>query len=300
MSEPLTRPPLIAVFGPGSRSPPYAPRVPAALVTGAGRGLGLEIARSLAARGLTVHVTDVDEGAAASAARELGEPAFFSQLDVRDREACLTAAAMTIERAGSLDVWVNNAGVLVTGHVWEHDPDTCRIALEVNALGTINGTLAALGPMRDARFGHVINVVSLAGLGAPPGEALYSATKHAAIAFSLGTLADLRREGLKDIHVSAVCPDGIWTPMIADKLDDPDAASSFSGTLLRAEDVGPKVAGLLDRPRPVLTIPRWRGALVRFLDTFPGLATRMIPVFMSDAQRRQQRWKRRIEAGEEP
>src|SRR5436190_11394495 len=113
--------------------------MPAALVTGAGRGLGLEISRALAARGLTVHVTDVDEASAASAAGELGDPAFFSALDVRDRGACEAAAAATVERSGSLDVWVNNAGVLVTGHVWEHDPETCRLLLDVNALGTING-----------------------------------------------------------------------------------------------------------------------------------------------------------------
>jgi NAD(P)-dependent dehydrogenase (short-subunit alcohol dehydrogenase family) len=274
--------------------------VPAALVTGAGRGLGREIARALAMRGLTVHVTDVDEGSAAAAAHEIGDPAFFSKLDVRDREACESAATMTMERAGSLDVWVNNAGLLVTGHVWDHDPDTCRLLFEVNTLGTINGTLAALGPMRQARRGHVINIVSLAGLGAPPGEALYGATKHAAIAFSLGTLGDLRREGLRDIHVSAVCPDGIWTPMIADKLDDPDAAPSFSGQLLRPEEVGPKVAELLDRPRPVLTVPRWRGVVVRLLDAFPDVAMRLIPLFMADARRRQQRWKKRIEAGRGP
>ena len=63
--------------------------------------------------------------------------------------------------------------------------------------------------------------------------------------------------------------------MIADKLDDPDAAPSFSGQLLRAEEVAPKVAGLLDHPRPVLAIPRWRGVFVRLLDAFPGLATRL-------------------------
>ncbi len=252
------------------------------------------------ARGLTAHLTDVDEGSAAAAAEQVGAPAFSSKLDVRDRDACRAAAAMTIERAGALDVWVNNAGVLVTGHVWDHDPETCRLLFEVNALGTINGTLAALEPMRQARRGHVINIVSLAGLGAPPGEALYGATKHAAIAFSLGTFADLRREGFDDIYISCVCPDGIWTPMIADKLDDPDAAPSFSGRLLRAEAVAPKVAELLDRPRPVLTIPRWRGALVRLLDAFPGAATRMIPMFMADARRRQRRWKKRIEAGREP
>src|SRR3954451_7326269 len=280
--------------------PVYAGVVPGALVTGAGRGLGLEIARALALRGLTVHVTDVDEGSAAAAAHEIGDPAFFSKLDVRDREACESAATMTMERAGSLDVWVNNAGILVTGHVWDHDPDTCRLLFEVNTLGTNNGTLAALGPMRQARRGHVINIVSLAGLGAPPGEALYGATKHGALAFSLGTLGDLRRDGLKEVHVSCVCPDGIWTPMIAGKLDDPDAAPSFSGQLLRAEEVAPHVASLLDRPRPVLAVPRWRGLQVRILDAFPGFFLRLVPLFMADSRRRQRRWKKRIESGDLP
>ena len=272
----------------------------AALVTGAGRGLGMEIARALAARGLSVHLTDVDPAAAEAAAQELGPPAFASALDVRDAQACRTAAALTVERGGSLDVWVNNAGILVTGHVWDHDAETRRGLFEVNTLGTINGTLAALELMRVAGRGQVVNVVSLAGLGAPPGEALYSATKHGAIAFSLGTLHDLRRAGFKEIHVSAVCPDGIWTPMISDKLDDPDAAPSFSGRLLRPEEVAPKVVALLDHPQPVLAIPRWRGVFVRFLDAFPRLTSRLMPLFMADARRRQRRFKKRVEAGKAP
>jgi NAD(P)-dependent dehydrogenase (short-subunit alcohol dehydrogenase family) len=271
-----------------------------ALVTGAGRGLGLEIARALAAPGLTVHLTDIDPDAAEAGARELGPPAFASALDVRDAEACRAAAALTVERGGSLEVWVNNAGILVTGHVWEHDPETRRTVFEVNTLGTINGTLAALELMRSTGRGHVVNVVSLAGLATAPGEALYSATKHGALAFSLGALSDLRRAGFREIHVSAVCPDGIWTPMISDKLDDPDAAPSFSGRLLRGDEVAPKVAGLLDHPRPVLAIPPWRGVFVRFLDAFPGLTTRLMPLFMADARRRQRRWRRRIEAGKLP
>jgi NAD(P)-dependent dehydrogenase (short-subunit alcohol dehydrogenase family) len=274
--------------------------VPAALVTGAGRGLGLEIARALAIRELAVHVTDVDEDAAEAAAAELGATAFASALDVRDMNACRAAAEATVERAGSLDVWVNNAGVLFTGHVWELGSEQTELMFDVNTRGTINGTLAALELMRPAGRGHVINVISLAGLGAPPGEAMYAASKHAAIAFTLGTLADLRRDGVKGIHLSAVCPDGIWTPMIADKLDDPDAAPSFSGRLLRAEDVAPHVADLLDRPRAVIAVPRWRGLFVRLFDFFPNAATRAIPWFMRDARRRQQRWKKRIEAGQEP
>lgn len=269
-------------------------------MTGAARGLGLEIARCLAARGLTVHLTDIDATATEAAAAGIGAPAFASVLDVRDPAACHEAAAETVRRAGSLDVWVNNAGVLATGFVWEHDAGTVRTLFDVNSLGTINGTLAALDVMRDAGRGHVVNVVSLAGLGAPPGEALYAATKHAAIAFSLGTLADLRRSGVKGIHVSAVCPDGIWTPMIADRLDDPDAAPSFSGKLLRAEDVAARVAALLDRPRAVTAIPRWRGLFVRLFDAFPNAAVHALPLFYADARRRQRRWKKRIEAGKGP
>jgi NAD(P)-dependent dehydrogenase (short-subunit alcohol dehydrogenase family) len=269
-------------------------------VTGAARGLGLEIARRLARRGFAVHLTDIDEGAVAAAASELGLPAWSSRLDVRDGEACRAAARATAERVGSLEVWVNNAGILITGHTWEHDAEERRRVMDVNALGTFNGMVAALEPMRAAGGGHVINVVSLAGLVAPPGEALYAASKHAAIAFSLGTLADLRREGIRGIHVSAVCPDGVLTPMISGRLDDPDAAPSFSGRLMRAEDVAERIMPLLDRPRPVLTIPRWRGAYARLLDLFPGLLVRLAPLAMADARRRQRHWKRRLEAGERP
>ncbi len=104
--------------------------------------------------------------------------------------------------------------------------------LAINAAGTMNGTVAALEPMVAAGRGHVINVISLAGIVAAPGEVAYSASKHAAMAFTLGTLFDLRRAGHRGIELSAVCPDGIWTPMLEDKLDDPDAAGSFSGHLL--------------------------------------------------------------------
>ncbi len=269
----------------------------AAVVTGAGRGLGLEIARRLAARGLAVNVTDVDAESARRAAEEIGAGAWASELDVRDAEACCEVAAATAERSGSLDVWVNNAGILPTGLSWEHDEAERQLTMEVNALGTFNGTLAALELMRLADRGHVINIISLAGLVAAPGETLYGASKHAAIAFTIGTLADLRRAGYAKIKISAVCPDGIWTPMLYDKLDDVDAAVSFSGHFMRPETVAEKSVGLLDRPRVVLTIPRRRGAFVRLVDMAPGLATRLMPLVLADARRRQRRWKRRIEGG---
>ena len=125
----------------------------AAVVTGAGRGLGLELARALSARGLAVNVTDIVAAAADSAAEEIGGGAWGSTLDVRDAEACRAIAREAASRGGALDVWVNNAGVLVTGHVWDHDPELRRTLFEVNALGTINGTLAALELVRPRGAG---------------------------------------------------------------------------------------------------------------------------------------------------
>ncbi|HEY5052366.1 MAG TPA: SDR family oxidoreductase [Solirubrobacterales bacterium] len=271
-----------------------------AVVTGAGGGLGREIASELDRRGYTVRVTDVDGEAAQRTAATIGGDATGSALDVRDEAACRATAAETVERVGSLDLWVNNAGVLFTGSSWEQDEGTRRTMIEVNAIGTMNGTVAALDQMRQAGRGHVINVVSLAGIVAAPGEVTYSASKHAAMAFTLGTLFDLRRAGIDGIDISAVCPDGIWTPMLEDKLDDPEAAGSFSGHLLTAEEVAHEVGKLTERPRPILILPRWRGLQMRLVDLFPSLTTRMLPLVMADARRRQRRYKRLIESGRWP
>jgi NAD(P)-dependent dehydrogenase (short-subunit alcohol dehydrogenase family) len=274
-------------------------RMRAAVVTGAGSGLGRAIAVELAGRGYRVHATDVDAEAAAHTAAKTSGEARSSALDVRDEGAC-RALADSVAREGSLDLWVNNAGVFFPGPPWEQGSELRQLMFDVNATGLINGTLAALAPMIAAGRGHVINVVSLAGIVAAPGEVTYSASKHAAMAFTLGTLYDLRRAGIRGIEVSAVCPDGIWTPMLEDKLDDPDSAASFSGQLQTAEQVAKQVGKLTERPRPIAIVPRWRGPLLRIFDIFPRLAIRLLPALMWDARRRQQRYKKLIEAGKWP
>lgn len=146
----------------------------------------------------------------------------------------------------------------------------------------------------------MVNVISLAGIVAAPGEVAYSASKHAAIAFTLGTLFDLRRAGVSGVELSAVCPNGIWTPMLESRLGDPDAAGSFSGHLLTPEQVAGAVVRLVARPRPLLVLPRRRGPLLRLFDLFPRLALRLLPLAMRDARRRQRRYKRLIESGKWP
>lgn len=149
------------VFGGGR---PAAPVSDAAVVTGAGRGLGRELALMLAERGHRVLVTDVDADSARAVAAEIGERARAMTLDVRDADACIDAARAATEFGEKLSVWVNNAGVLATEPAWQTDADTRRLIMEVNALGTMNGSLAALESMHASGGGQIVNIASMAGI----------------------------------------------------------------------------------------------------------------------------------------
>ncbi|MCT1514718.1 SDR family NAD(P)-dependent oxidoreductase [Dietzia cercidiphylli] len=264
-----------------------------ALVTGAGRGLGRDIAQMLVDRGYRVMVTDIDAGTAAAAAAEIGRGATWAAVDVRDHSQVEAARDSLLAQGGRLEVWVNNAGVLLTGPAWEQTEDQRRLLMEVNALGAINGTVAAIDAMRGhgpgGSGGHIITIASLAGISAVPGEAVYAASKHAVMGFSTSTAIDLRLAGVDDIAISCICPDGIWTPMIHDKLTDPQAALSFSGSLLQSGDVVRAVGRVLDSPRLVTAVPTWRGALARLGAAFPRLAVAGLPLMAAQGRRTQRR-----------
>jgi NAD(P)-dependent dehydrogenase (short-subunit alcohol dehydrogenase family) len=257
-----------------------------AVVTGGGGGLGQAIGAALAALGLRVWLADLDEAAARRAAEQNGTGATGCALDVTDDGACRRLAA-EVDAAAGLAVWVNNAGVLFTRASWEHPAREVELMVDVNVRGTMHGTWAALDVMRPRGAGAVVNVVSLAGLAAPPGETVYAASKHAALAFTTGTLQDLRSAGVRGISVSAVCPDGIWTPMLRDKLDDPYAAASWSGVLLSPERVAAQVARVVQRPRPVTSVPGWRGGVCRAYSAAPRAALAVRPLLLSVARRKQ-------------
>lgn len=283
-----------------------------AVVTGAGRGLGREIAVRLARAGYAVHVADVDGELAAATAAEITAagcaiPARGHALDVRDQDACRALAQRLAARADDgaaaardgrpgpgLALWVNNAGVLATGPLWEHDDARRRMILEVNALGTMHGTIAALEVMRPAGHGHVVNIASLAGLAPVPGEAVYAASKHAVLGLSTSALTDLRLAGVRDVHISCVCPDGMWTPMLFDRLEDPGASMSFSGVLLRPEEIAEVVMRVVARPRPVTAVPAWRGMQARLFDLMPGMTVRLAPAVVRLSRVQQRMTARRL------
>jgi NAD(P)-dependent dehydrogenase (short-subunit alcohol dehydrogenase family) len=233
-----------------------------AVVTGAGRGFGREIALKLAGRSYTVLATDIDGEAAAATAEAVG--GFSLQHDVRDPEAHRRAARAAIER-GPLEVWVNNAGVLRTRKAWEHHDDEVRLQVEANLLGVIWGSRAAIDAMRQ-RGGqdmHVINLGSMSAFAPVPGLAVYAATKHGVLGFTTSMEGDLMAAGLP-IKMHVVCPDGADTEMTRERAHEPESAIIWSGPrMLSAEEVASAVVGTLDSKRMVVALPRWRGAAAR-------------------------------------
>lgn len=260
---------------------------PVAVVTGAARGLGFEIVRLLSRRGYVVVAADID-AQTVRGAHDGDDQVRPVGLDVRDADACSSVAASAVREHGRLDVWINNAGILHTGPSWELGTEIARRTVEVNALGPVNGTLAALEQMRPQQRGSIVSVVSLAGLSPVPGMAAYSASKHAALAFSLATLGELRAAGERGIAISCLCPSGIWTPMLHDKTDDFWASASFGGRMLAPKQVAERAVALIDRPRPVACVPRFMGPVSRMIASTPRLTARLTPLVMraAAAQRR--------------
>lgn len=235
----------------------YCPFVPAPkslktiIVTGAAGGLGRAISARLLARGHRVIGADL-----AGAERTL---------DVTDPDACRRLATEL-----SPDVWVNNAGVLGAGVATDQPDAEIRRIIEVNLLGVIWGSRAAAQVMRTRGHGHIINVGSLASWLAPIGEVVYAASKHAVRAFTVGLAAELGPSG---VQLSLLCPDGIWTPMLAQTLHDPTAAAmSFTARrLLEPTEVAAALAELVDRPRLHAAVPRAKGVGARLVGLSPAV-----------------------------
>ena len=263
-----------------------------AVVTGAGRGFGRAICERLASRGYIVLATDVDAAAAAETAERAG--GFSMELDVRDPEAHRAAARAAAER-GPLEVWVNNAGVMRPGPAWGHSDEDVRLTCDVNMLGVIWGSLAAVDAMRagPGENRHVINLASLSALGPVPGLALYAATKHAVLGFTGSLQGDLMDAGIP-ITLHALCPDAADTSLLREHDHEPAAAINWSGPrLLTAGEVADHAVALLDSKRLVRAIPAWRGWGARAMALGGRPALRAAPLLRRQGDRHRVAFRQR-------
>jgi 3-oxoacyl-[acyl-carrier protein] reductase len=229
----------------------------AAIVTGAGRGLGEAIAIELAARGARVLLADIDGAEAelaAAAIRDSGGAAESAALDVADWAAVHQLVADFTARAECLDILVNNAARSIARSFWEIDPAEWDDVMAVNLRGVVAGCRAAGAVMREARWGRIVNLASLAGQqGGINGGAHYAASKAGIIVLTKVVAAELAGSG---VTVNAVAPAAIESP-IMDAMPaerrEAIAASIPVGRAGRPEEVAATVAFLASERAAFIT-----------------------------------------------
>lgn len=261
-----------------------------AVVTGAARGFGRAIAERLAAAGHTVLVTDIDLEGARDTAAALGGASWAMALDVRDPDAHRAVAAAAAER-GRLAVWVNNAGVARAGKTWEHPDDDVRLTFDVNAVGVMWGSRAAVEVMaRHPEGGSVLNIASLAGLGPVPGVGVYAASKAAVVSFTTSLQADLKVAHLP-IRAHVLCPDAADTKMVRDASRSPDSAILHSAPrLLEPGEVADAAMKLLGSRRIVRSLPQWRALTIRLAAPVPSAGLPALRALRWAGERRRRRF----------
>ncbi|MGW6461847.1 SDR family oxidoreductase [Streptomyces sp. NPDC055078] len=180
-----------------------------AVITGAARGIGLELARFLRAAGAEVLLVDRDEAEVARAAESLG--ARWAAADVADTADAERVIAKAVEETGRVDILVNNAGILRDGVLWKLTDDDWDTVLAVHASGTFRFTRACVPHFRARGYGRVINVTSYSGLHGNIGQANYATAKAGIIGFTRTAAKELARFG---VTVNAISPNA-ETRMVA-------------------------------------------------------------------------------------
>ena len=207
----------------------------AAIVTGAGGGIGSAVARRLADEGMSLVLADRDQVALDRLVASLPEatPVVAEVVDVAsvdDNERLVELA----EGLGGLRLSVLNAGVYLPGLSWEVPLEQWELQVSVNQWGVIHGVRAAVPVMIERGEGHVVAMASGAGLVATPALAPYVATKHAVVGLMESLRHELARVAPK-VHASVVCPGNVRTPM---------AANSLSTAGIEREELSAAVAPL--------------------------------------------------------
>ncbi|GHA63174.1 oxidoreductase [Streptomyces tauricus] len=214
-----------------------------ALVTGGASGIGRATAELLAARGAQVAVLDLDpEG--------VQKPLLGYQADVGDDESVRRAVAAAVADLGGLDVLVNNAGIGAQGTVEDNDDEDWHRVMNVNVVGMVRTSRAALPHLRKSSHAAVVNTCSIAATAGLPQRALYSASKGAVLSLTLAMAADHIREGIRVNCVNPGTADTPWVGRLLDAAPDPAAeraaleARQPTGRLVSADEVAGAIAYL--------------------------------------------------------
>ncbi len=226
-----------------------------ALITGAGRGIGAAIARSLAGAGADVSLLGRSRQHLEAVAAELGPVRRSCQVaDVADAEAVRTAAAAARATIGPITVLVNNAGRALSGPLGNTSDAMWQSMLSVNLTGTFLCMRECLPDMLKAGFGRIVNVASTAGMVGYPYVSAYCASKHGVIGLTRAVALETAR---RHVTVNAVCPGYTDTDLVRSAVANISAKTGRGEQEALAELISHNPQGRLVTPEEVADAVRW-------------------------------------------
>jgi NAD(P)-dependent dehydrogenase (short-subunit alcohol dehydrogenase family) len=205
-----------------------------AVVTGGASGLGLATAQLLAARGAQVAILDLNPS---------GTEFYGIKADVSDDDGVRAAIVEAAEHLGGIDILINNAGIGAVGTIADNPDEQWHRVFDVNVVGIVRVTRAALPHLRNSAHAAIVNTCSIAATAGLPQRALYSATKGAVLSLTLAMAADHVYEGIRVNCVNPGTADTPWVGRLLDQATDPAAeraaleARQPMGRLVSADEV---------------------------------------------------------------
>jgi 3-hydroxybutyrate dehydrogenase len=231
-----------------------------AVVTGSTSGIGLGVARALAAQGADIVLTGFGDAAAIDALRkELatgGVRVTYSAADMSKPTEIAGMVEAATRELGRVDILVNNAGIQFTSPVESFPVERWDAIIAINQSAVFHGIRAVLPQMRKRNFGRIVNIASVHGLVASTEKVAYVAAKHAVVGITKVVALETATTG---ITCNAICPGWVLTPLVQKQIDDLAAREKLTADAARARLLGEK------QPSRDFATPEQIGALTVFL-----------------------------------
>lgn len=219
------------------------------VITGAARGIGYATAKALLGRGARVVIGDRDLEVLEQAVAGLSGlgPVSGHPLDVTERESFVAfLEKASADGGGHIDVLINNAGVMPIGPFLQQSQEAIRSSIEVNFYGVLTGCQLVLPEMVKRRSGHIINIASMAGMVAVPGQVVYAGTKFAVVGLTSAMADEFAPQG---VNVTAVLPTFTNTELIS------GTHTTAATKPVQPEDIAAAIVKVLDKPKAQVSVP---------------------------------------------
>ncbi|HOB86639.1 MAG TPA: SDR family oxidoreductase [Bacillota bacterium] len=260
------------------------------IVTGAAGGIGTAIAALLDGEGANLVLADINLPRLEEMATGFSSPVLTVKCDITRREEVKALVARAREKFNTIDVLVNNAGIILPARFEESSYEDIDRQLNINLVGTINVTREVLPVLIENGGGNIVTISSMAGIVPETYSSIYTATKFALRGFNLTLALELKEYG---IAVSTIFPDSTDTPMLRYEAAHGGSPLTFLSTPQSPEKVAEAVLRAITGRKPELYVPHSTGLVSKILMCAPGLVLKLWPRLEQSAQKNKTAYQRK-------